>query len=124
LLQHKLKGDYSLKWLRGQYLDAAKLEIENMQIENKNLTHQLNILKEDLKQSDREKNAKNQSYQTEIQNLNLQINKFEIINDKFKHEILDREAKLKSTVEESKTMYEEISLYKQQSNSKIVELDE
>jgi len=116
-LQHKLKGDYSLKWLRGQYLDAAKLEIENLQLENRNIIHQLNILKEDLKQSDREINAKNQSYRTEIQNLNLHINKFEIINDKLKNELSQKNSKFKSSIEETKSFYEEISLYKQQSNS-------
>lgn len=91
LLQQKLKGDQSLKWLRGQYLDSAKIEIDSLKIENKNLNNQLSNLREVNKNNESSKDSVLDAYKSEISNLNIQINKLEILNQKFKNDIIQFE---------------------------------
>lgn len=80
-----------MKWLRGQYLDSAKIEIDSLKIENKNLNNQLSNLREVNKNNESSKDSVLDAYKSEISNLNIQINKLEILNQKFKNDIIQFE---------------------------------
>jgi FtsZ-binding cell division protein ZapB len=68
-------------------LDSAKIEIDGLKIENKNLSNQLSNLREINKNNESNKDSVLDAYKSEISSLNVQINKLEILNQKFKNDI-------------------------------------
>jgi len=68
-------------------LDSAKVEIESLKIENKNLEKQINNLRDVVKSNENNNSSVLDAYKSEISNLNIQFNKIDILNQKLTKDI-------------------------------------
>lgn len=68
-------------------MDSAKVEIESLKIENKNLEKQINNLRDVVKSNENNNSSVLDAYKSEISNLNIQFNKIDILNQKLTKDI-------------------------------------
>jgi len=86
LLQHKLKGEYSLEWLRENLLNSAKIEIDTLKRNINEKTYIIDNIQNELHSVDQKNENIINNFRNEINNLNSKVNKLEIINNKYKNE--------------------------------------
>jgi len=68
-------------------LDSAKVEIDSLKIENKNLDKQISNLRDTVKSNENTNHSVLDAYKSEISNLNIQFNKIDILNQKLTKDV-------------------------------------
>jgi len=68
-------------------LDSAKVEIDSLKIENKNIHKQNSNLRDTLKSNENTNHSVLDAYKSEISNLNIQFNKIDILNQKLTKDV-------------------------------------
>lgn len=69
-------------------MDSAKVEIDSLKIENKNIHKQIHNLRDVVKSNENTNNSVLDAYKSEISNLNIQFNKIDILNQKLTKDVL------------------------------------
>lgn len=68
-------------------MDSAKVEIDSLKIENKNLDKQISNLRDTVKSNENTNHSVLDAYKSEISNLNIQYNKIDILNQKLTKDV-------------------------------------
>lgn len=68
-------------------MDSAKVEIDSLKIENKNLDKQISNLRDTVKSNENTNHSVLDAYKSEISNLNIQFNKIDILNQKLTKDV-------------------------------------
>jgi len=68
-------------------LDSAKVEIDSLKIENKNLDKQISNLRDTVQSNENTNHSVLDAYKSEISNLNIQFNKIDILNQKLTKDV-------------------------------------